>query len=377
MSWRKWVVVMGVLALLVVFVVPVLAQEKTENISAPGTPLPQPRVIKGTPHVAYAVVDLSSESCQRDWLQAQLEHKRRGWKLTAVTDANTPDKERNALKVLIDKNVDAIVITYWIMEPLRDLIIEARKKGIGIYCVDTELKPGVLVDTTQPNGVVGATMAYYIIDHLEGKGSVAVLNYQGHILRQRCYAARALFESKIDWPALNMVAWQDLGVPGYEKQSYDITASWLLKYGKKLNAIFAGWDIPGVFAAKAALAGGYTRKDLIITGIDGGSLAYDMIRTGSPFTATMSQPFEEYVYNTYEVVKNMQVDGKGIGEKGCMVPNHRNVYSVPVLTTPENLPPIGTNIHEVFKATYYDPSKKDAWYMYGEPYKITHELVTK
>jgi len=42
-----------------------------------------------------------------------------------------------------------------------------------------------------------------------------------------------------------------------------------------------------------------------------------------------------------------------------------------VLTTPDNLPPLGMNIHAVFGETYYDPNNKEAWYNWGTAYKIT------
>lgn len=214
-------------------------------------------------------------------------------------------------------------------------------------------------------------MAYYIIDRLEGRGNVAILNLTYHILRQRCYVAKALFDSRIDWPSLNCVGMEDMPVPGWERRAFDQTTGWLQKYGKKLNAVFAGWDTPGIFAARAIEAYGHTRKDTFVTGIDGGSEAYDMIRAGSPFIATMSQPFEEYVHNLFEVIEQVQVKGIGIGEKDSMLPPYRVIYSRPVLTTPDNLPPLGMNIHAVFGETYYDPNNKEAWYNWGTAYKIT------
>ena len=135
--------------------------EKTETWTA-RIPLPMPRVVTDRPlFIGFGGPDMTPESCQRDWLQTQIEVAHRGWRMTHVLDAETHDAQRDVIQGFINMDVDAIVILYFDMEPLRDLIIEARNKGIGVYGVDTELKPGCLVNTTQPNGVVGAQIFYY------------------------------------------------------------------------------------------------------------------------------------------------------------------------------------------------------------------------
>lgn len=339
-----------------------------ETITGEG-PLPQPRVVTDRPlNVAYGLLFLTSESCQRDWAQIQIEAEHRGWNLTHVVDAATTDAQRNAMETFIHKDVDAIIINYFRMEPLRDLILQARNKGIGIYCVDTELRPGVILDTTQPNGVVGAQVFYYGLDRLGGRGKMLILNYTDHVLRRRCYAAQGLVEN--DWPALELVGFENLPMPGFEKASFDYASNYITKYGDELSWIFGGWDTPGIFAARAVEQAGYTRDDIFCTGIDGGSEAYAEIRKGSPFIATMSQPFEEYVHVLCDAIEQIQIEGIGIGEPGSMIPDSRTIYCPPVITTPENCPPAGSSIHEVFASTYYDPEDKDAWYFWAEAYKL-------
>jgi hypothetical protein len=99
-----------------------------------------------------------------------------------------------------------------------------------------------------------------------------------------------------------------------------------------------------------------------------------MIRRGSPFVATVSQPFEEYVHNTFEIIDEVQVRGIKIGSEKSSVPSYRTIYSTSVLTTIDNLPEIGSSIHEVFRGTYYNPAVKDAWYFWGQPYKISRAV---
>jgi ribose transport system substrate-binding protein len=343
-----------------------LAGQKMESITA-SEPLPQPRVVE-VPKVAFLGVNMTSESCQRNWWHAQIEAEHRGWDMVGIVDLAETPEQRDALENAINQDVDAIIIMYLTMEPLRDLILKAREKGIGVYCIDTEIRDGVVINPTQPNGVVGAKMTYYGLDRTRGKGNVLILSITTHILRRRTYAARGLLAN--DWPALEVVGYEDMPIPGWEKAAFDITQNYLTRYGEDLSWIFAGWDTPGIFAARAVEEAGLTRDDVFITGIDGGTQAYAEIRKGSPFIATMSQPFEQYTHLVFEAIKQIQVDGIGIGEPGSMVPPSTVLYVDPVLTTPENLPPVGADIHEVFASTYYDPSKTDAWYTWGETYKV-------
>jgi len=356
-----------VLALIIcVFAFGLVALAQTETVTS-DTPLPQPRVVD-KPKVAFLGVNMTSESCQRNWFHAQIEAAERGWEMIGLVDLAESPEQRDAFENVINQDVDAIIIMYLTMEPLRDLILKAREKGIGVYCIDTEIREGVIINPTQPNGVVGAKMTYYGLDRTRGRGGVLILSITTHILRRRTFAARGLLDN--DWPALEVLGYEDMPIPGWEKAAYDIAQNYLTRFGDDLDWIFAGWDTPGIFAARAVEEAGLTRDDVFITGIDGGTQAYAEIRAGSPFIATMSQPFEQYTHIVFEAIREIQVDGLGIGEPGSMIPPSTVYYVDPVLTTPENLPPVGANIHEVFAGTYYDASNEDAWYTWGEPYRV-------
>ena len=157
------------------------------------------------------------------------------------------------------------------------------------------------------------------------------------------------------------------------KDAYDITQNYLAKHDNDIQWIFAPWDGAGWSAAKAVSEAGLTREDVFITGIDGGSNAYSEIRKGSSFIACLSQPFELYTHDVCEVVNQVQIEGIAPGETGSIIPHSRSIYGNGVVTSASNLPEPGTNIHEVFKDSYYNPNNKDAWYFWGKPYIITAE----
>ena len=338
----------------------------TETFTGEG-PLPMPKVKRdGKLELGWLVEEMTFESYSRDYYQGELECKERGWSMYPVLDARTIDKQRDAMEVFIRRDLDAIVINYAQMESIRDLVLQARNKGIGVYCVDNTLVPGVIANATQYNGVVGSRMFYYGMERLNGKGKVLFMNEaRPCIFQERLYAAEGLLVNC--YPGLELVKHElckDL------EEYYTKAVDYITKYGKSLKWIYIFADLDGLGAIRAIEQAGFKRDDIFVTGVDGGSQAYAMIRDGSPLVATMSQPFEQYTHKIFEVIDEVQVKGIIPGSKGSTIPGGRTFYFDSVLTTPENVPPIGSSIHEVFKDTYYNPNDKGAWYFKGDPYKI-------
>jgi ABC-type sugar transport system substrate-binding protein len=337
-----------------------------ETLSAED-PLPMPKVKSdGKLELGWLVEEMTFESFARDYYQGELECKERGWSVYPVLDARTIDKQRDAMEIFIRRNLDAIVINYAQMESIKDLVIQAREKGIGVYCVDNSIVPGVIANATQYNGVVGSRMFYYGMEKLNGRGKVLFMNEARPVIYQeRLYAAEGILVNC--YPGMELVKHElckDL------EEYYTKAVDNITKYGNELDWIFVYADLDGLGAIRAVEQAGFTRDDIFVTGVDGGSQAFAMIRDGSPLIATMSQPFEQYTHQIFEIIDEVQVRGIIPGSSESSIPAGRIFYFDSVLTTPENVPPIGASIHEVFKDTYYDPSNKDAWYFTGTPYVI-------
>jgi ABC-type sugar transport system substrate-binding protein len=347
----------------------VLAAQKTESVTAAQS-LPVPRVVTNRPLVlGFQTNTLMPESAQRIYLHIQIEAKHRGWKLVSNLDTATEDLQRAGLENFINQDVDAIVFFTGTPETWTDIIIKAREKGIGFYSIDTGLRDGIIVNTTQSNGVAGAKMIHYGVDRLKERGNVLVINYPVAVVyRQRGAVAKGLLET--EWPNIKMVGYEFMSPEAMNKSCFEITQNYLTKYDNDIQWVFNIADSMGFASARAAEEAGLTREDLFVTGIDGGTQAYAEIRNGTPFTATLSQPFELYTHNVCEVINQIQIEGIAPGEPDSMVPASRTIYSEGVVTTPENVPSVGTVIHELFRDSYYDPNNKDAWYFWGEPYKV-------
>ena len=325
---------------------------------------PLPKKFPAHPVIAVMTHSLTAESTQRDIRQLQNECDHRGWTLRVETPGGEMGPQLSTMESLIDSGVNAIILIYVHVNALGDAIAEARRKGIGVYCLDTEAVPGVIANVTMPNGVAGATLAYYGINRLGRVGNVVVLSCKWHIARRRALAAEAIIN---DFPNMKVLATEYISQASYTQDSYNYMNNWLTRFGDKIDWVFGDWDALGMGAA-SAIMDRHMQKDMFVTGCDGGSEAFkEIMDPNNPFVATYVQAFEAYAHELCEVID--QVQGKGIapGSPGSIVPPSRVIYIPGKMVDETNCPPPGTNINSLFD--YYDPNAgPDAWYNWGTPY---------
>jgi len=348
--------------------------QQTETFTTPisKAPLPVPRVVKDRQFVlGYQCNGLGGESMQRAYAHAIIEAEHRGWKMISNVDAVSADLERAGFENLINQNVDAIIDAFGQVSLFQDLILKAREKGIGVYGVDAAVLDGIVSNSTMPQGIVGAAMVHYGVDRLNMIGNVLMFQIAKEApYSQRVSVAKGLLD--LEWPNLKVIGYEYIkgGPQGGPKQAYDFTQNYLTRFNDDIQWIYTHADSVGMHVSRALEEAGLTREDCFVTAFDGGTAAYAEIRKGSVFTVTYNQPFEGYIHDAFEAINQAQIEGIAPGAPGSMIPPRRTLYREGALTTPENVPSPGTIIHEVFAASYYDPNNKDAWYFWGEPYKV-------
>lgn len=328
---------------------------------------PAPRIVKNRPlKIGYLYMGPVADSLKRHYHQAEIEVAHRGWKLTPAASTEAVE-QREAFMNFLSQDVDAIVCTYVHMEALADLVVQARKQGIGVYCSDTELRPGVLVDVTSGQGVGAAKMAYWGMNQLDYKGKVAVITYSvEQAERERRDVILGLLKN---YPGMEVVENQDLTDGADPRIAYDYVTNWVTKYGDDLDWICAICDNFAMGAHRAVLTNGFTRDQIFVTGIDGGNTAYAVMMEdyeNGPFYATSSQPFEWYTHHVFEAIEEVQVKGILPGEKGSFIPLSRMVLGEQYITTTDDILPNGTSIHAMFNYYGGDPKDPNAWYNWPE-----------
>jgi len=326
-----------------------------------------PKVVTDRPlKVGYIHQNPSEEYATRIIHQTQIEGAHRGWELVDTAIVRDGESTRNALSNLIRQEVDAIIIGNMNMQPLEDLIIQARDAGIGVYCLDTQMVSGCISNSTMPNGQAAMELFYTVGNEMLWKGNVCVITcraLQAHL--ERTDSVSSLMGVGKAFSEMTILDEQviDLSNPNYYQQCYDFASTWLQKYGEDIDLIWGSYDGVAEAAYEAFKASGMDMEDTICVGIDGGSLTWSYIRNGTNFKYSYAQAAELYSHNLCELVDQIQVQGIQPGDEGSLVKYYGDtLYSQGVVVGPNNVPEIGSSIHSVFGFYGGDPDDPDAWY---------------
>ncbi len=327
--------------------------------------------------VGYIVPDLTNESHIRNFGQVQKECSLRGWDLIQDTNATYEgDKTRTAFQRIMSQEPDVIILAYTEMPPINDLIIEARKKGIGVYSIGGDLSEGIVMHVECAPGVIAAKIMTYAIQRMNGSGDVTGFLdfFAPRGLRRDIVAAALIEQGRWDFGPTEH---HKLTPEGYTDEIFRVTSNWLTKHGNRLDFVWICWDLGAITVARAMAEKGFTKDDMFTVGIDGGSMAWSIIRDGNlPFVASLAEPYEFIVHTTMEAIRQAHVDGVQPGTNGSLIPSTR--YLSPdqhcIVIDQTNVPPIGTNIHAVFNYYGGNPDDPAAWYNQGEPYLVKESI---
>ncbi len=310
------------------------------------------------------------ESQNRSIMQCELECKMRGWEYRDVvweSDTEWADLFQN----LINQGVDAIILSSTeSMEAKVDLIAEARNAGIGVYSNDNQVVPGVIMNSTMPNGTAAMELIYQIGNDVGWEGAFGfstMASIQVH--NERILPIQSICEIYTNLSVLDTV---DSLAGGTDQATYvgDSAKALMQQYGQEMTGWIGSCDYIAMPVAEAASQNpDLVPEDFFVAGIDGGSDAWSYIRSGGYFKYSYAQPFEMFVHKVFECIEDIQVDGLNPGDEGCIISAPGEVlYSEGMVVTQENVPDVGANINSVFD--YYDDDP-DAWYNWEGTYEIT------
>lgn len=312
---------------------------------------------------------LEAESQARSVAQNEVEAEQRGWKLIDVTwnsDAEWIDCFRN----LMNQGVDAIILqNAESMDAKASVIQEAREKGIGVYNNDNMVVPGVIMNSTMPNGVAAMSLMYQIGNDM---------NWNGNLI----FAQQSTIQVSVErvgpmeavcgvYPNLSILDTLDVTAGGNDIPTYvaDSSKAYFQKYGTDLNGYIGSCDYYAMSVVESAQQDpSLVNPDFFIAGIDGGTDVWNYIRNGGYYKYTYSQPFEMFTHKVWDVVDQIQVQGVNPGDSGCDIAySGETLYSEGKVVTEENVPEVGVNVNSIFD---YYTDDADAWYNWEGTYTV-------
>ena len=310
------------------------------------------------------------ESQKRSILQCELESKMRGWTFQDIV-YDSDSEWADLFKNVVNQGVDAIILgSTESMEAKLDLIAEARNKGIGVYSNDNQVVPGVIMNSTMPNGSAAMSLIYKIGNDYNWTakiGFATAATIQVH--QERILPIQAICNVYSNLEVLDTL---DAGAGGADPFTYcgDQSKTWYQKYGKEITGVIGSCDALAMPMAEAAAQyADSLNSDFFCAGIDGGSDAWSYIRNGSYFKYSYAQPFEMFTHKVFECIDQIQVKGLNPGDEGCLLEKVGEVlYSEGMVITPENCPAPGANINSIFD---YYTDDASAWYNWEGTYIIS------
>lgn len=213
-----------------------------------------------------------------------------GGELT-IADANYDiKKQADQILAFVESKPDAIFITPADAAAIAPAVQQAVASGIPIFVGDSYVPNTTVTSTAMSNNFgLGQAGAQFIANYLKGTGKVALVSLPSNeSWDQRTLGAKSILTRYPDIQIVSETAFA-LGGSTTPRQVVDQ----ILTANPDLNAIWCAWD--GA-ASEGTLAIRASGRDVIITGIDGGSQSFEYIAAGSPFKMTMAQSFYEMAY---------------------------------------------------------------------------------
>lgn len=217
--------------------------------------------------------------------------KELGGTLTSTDAGFDAKKQSDQIDSLVASKPDALFITPADAVAIAPSVQRAIAAGIPVFAADS-MVPGVTVKTTamSNNFGMGFYTGDYIAKQLGGKGRIArVMLPQNESWDQRTLGMEWALRA---YPDIKIVADWAFALSGNvtPRQAVDN----ILTAHSDLDAVWCAWDgaaVEGTLAARAA-----DRPKLILTGIDGGSQAFNYIAGGAQLKLSMAQSFYEMAY---------------------------------------------------------------------------------
>lgn len=209
-----------------------------------------------------------------------------------ATDAGFDARvQSDQIDSLVATKPDALFITPADAAAIAPAVKRAIAAGIPVFCADSAVPGAEVVTTAMSNNFgMGQYSCEYICKALNGKGRIArVMLPQNESWDQRTLGMEWTLRR---YPDIKVVADWAFALAGNisPRQAVDN----ILTSNPDVDAIWCAWDGAAVEGTLAARAAG--RNDLIITGIDGGSQAFNYIAGGTPLKLSMAQSFYEMAY---------------------------------------------------------------------------------
>lgn len=183
-------------------------------------------------------------------------------KVTSVSADYDLNKQSGQIDSFIAAGVDIIMLNAVDAAAIAPAVKRARDAGVVVAAFDVSA-PGADVTVMTDNVLAGAKACQYIVDHLNGKGNVIIVNGpQSSSIRDRAQGCKDTFSK---YPEITILS-DDQNAQGSRDGGLAVGQALLTRFDK-IDGVFGINDPTAIGFALAAKQAG--RSEFIITGVDG------------------------------------------------------------------------------------------------------------
>ena len=237
--------------------------------------------------IGYTTPALSNQYWNRVRAGIEEEAKKNGVELVVLDAQGDSGKQLSDMEDLVQKGVDAILISPWDTDTAATCLKKANRAKIPVIVVDIGTSGGDYASFIISDNKEGGRMAgRYIAEQLGGKGKA--VHIQCQLGARNAQLRGDGFEEIMNKEGIPIVAKQpadsrrDLGMSVMEN---------ILQGNPDVNAVFAQNDEMALGAIRAIETGGKKGK-IIVVGFDGNDDAVAAIKSGSMAASVGQQPEE-------------------------------------------------------------------------------------
>lgn len=215
-----------------------------------------------------------------------------GGELTTADASFDLRRQNDQIGALAASNPDALIILPVDPVGVSNAVAAAVASGVPVFLMDSYVPGATAAMVGMHNNFgMGLITTDYMIGRLGGSGKIAAMELP---INEAWNMRDMAFEYRLrQFPEIEVVA----------KWAFDPTGSVtpraaadsFLTAHPDLDAIWCSWDNAAMEASLAAIAAG--RPEIFTTGIDGGPAAFEVLRSGGPFSFTAAQSFFSQAYD--------------------------------------------------------------------------------
>lgn len=270
----------------------------------------------GRPTVALVVKTLNNPFFNT--MQEGAEEAARELELNLIVQAAEREldveKQVQIIENLIQRRVDAILLTPSGSREVVPVIGRANEAGIPVLTLDTRVDMDLLLrDGSEIATFIGSDnydggqlAGLYVAEQLDGSGKVAILEgIPGH---ETADSRQSGFLAALeDYPDIEIVASQ---TANWERNmGYNVFEN-ILQSHSDVDAVFAANDLMALGAVEAMAANDFDPEDILVVGFDAHSEAIEAIREGRMNATIAQNPYEigrAGVENAYKLLNGEEI----------------------------------------------------------------------